>query len=109
MNAQAQVVEMLEASGWVASGFTAQQQVRIPTVRNPLYGKSGGELATFGGRSKFEKPGTEYKCTVGPRTVFFYKPLKVKPVLRTQSHVEPLDQSYTKDLAHVKEIIERLI
>ena len=109
MSNQEKAIELLEASGWREAGFTATQQVRIPTVRNPIYGGTGGEIRTFGGRAKFEKPGTPYRCTVGKQTVFFYKPLEKKPALRTQSHVEALDQSYTKDLEHIKEIIERLI
>lgn len=109
MSAQEEVVKMLEAAGWKEAGFTATQKVRIPTTRVPLYGKSGGELATFGGRAKFEKPGTPYRCTVGARTVFFYKPAERKPILRGRgSNVDALDQSYTKDLEHIKEILERL-
>lgn len=65
------VIELLNASGFVADGFTDSQTVRIPTVRSPVFGGIGGELATFGGRRRFKRD--SLKVTVGKRTTYFYR------------------------------------
>ena len=66
------ILEVLESAGFVPAGHTDQQTVRIPTSRSPVYGRTGGELATFGGRQRFVKPGTDMRVTVGKRTVYVY-------------------------------------
>jgi hypothetical protein len=67
------VVDFLLGSGWAADGHTDSQTVRVGTSKVPIYGKTGGELRTFGGRERFVKTGTEWKVTVGTRTVNFYR------------------------------------
>ena len=64
------VISTLLENGWVENGRTVSEQVRIPTSRSPIFGKCGGELATFGGRLRFVKGNR--KCTVGKRTTYFY-------------------------------------
>lgn len=68
-----EVIDLLLKSGFVPDGTTETQIVRIPTKRSPLYGKSGGELATMGGRQRFMKPQTKIKATVGKRTTAIYR------------------------------------
>jgi hypothetical protein len=67
------VVDFLLGSGWAEDGHTDTQTVRIGTSKVPIYGKTGGELRTFGGRQRLAKTGTEWKVTVGTRTVNFYR------------------------------------
>ena len=69
---QAEAIAILLAAGFQPHGETASQTVRIPTVRAPVYGGIGGELATFGGRPRFVKPGTTLRVTVGKVTTCFY-------------------------------------
>lgn len=70
--AMASVIDLLLASKFTQNGHTREEIVRIPTSKSPLLGKSGGELAKFGGRQRFGKPGTNIKATVGSRTTYFY-------------------------------------
>ena len=65
------IIQWLLDNGWSADGQTITETVRIPTVRSPVFGGIGGELATFGGRQRFRK-GNQF-CTVGKRTVNFYE------------------------------------
>lgn len=65
------VLKVLESNGWTADGRTASKSVRIPTRKSPLYGKSGGELRTTGGRVRYAKGGR--RVTVGPRSTCFYE------------------------------------
>ena len=67
------IVDALTRAGFVAAGQTAQEIVRVPTVRSPLYGNTGGERRTFGGRQRYTKPGTNVRVTIGPRTVNVYR------------------------------------
>ena len=69
----ASALDTLLAAGFIPDGQTRQQQVRIPTRRSPVYGLSGGELATLGGRQRLALPGTCVKATVGPRTLALYR------------------------------------
>ncbi len=69
-NSMELVISALLENGWAENGRTISEQVRIPTSRSPVFGKSGGELATFGGRLRFAKENR--KCTVGKRTTYFY-------------------------------------
>jgi DNA polymerase-3 subunit epsilon len=71
--ALAAALNALLAAGFVPDGHTLQEQVRIPTSRSPVYGQSGGELATLGGRQRLALPGTNVKATVGPRTLALYR------------------------------------
>lgn len=70
-DATGEVETLLTAHGFAADGFTDSQTVRIPTVRAPVFGGIGGELATFGGRKRFARNGL--KVTVGKRTTYFYR------------------------------------
>lgn len=67
------VIEMLIKTGWIADGATREEMVRVPTFKSPLLGRGGGELRTFGGRTRFLRPGTNRKVTVGIRTTVFYR------------------------------------
>lgn len=48
-------------------------------MASPVYGATGGELRTFGGRARFELPGTDRRATVGPQTVSLYEVRDRKP------------------------------
>lgn len=72
MSASERIVEWLESLGFVEDGRTATQEVRIPTTRSPVFGRTGGERRTFGGRLRFRLPNTNIRATVGPRTVNVY-------------------------------------
>lgn len=71
--AMAAVIDLMLASGFRPDGETHQETVRVPTKDSPLYGRSGGQLATFGGRQRFAKDGTTVKATVGIRTTAIYR------------------------------------
>lgn len=63
----------LEGLGFVPDGSTPEATVRVPTVKAPVYGKSGGKLTTFPGRERWSHTGhPALRCTVGPRTVNLY-------------------------------------
>jgi hypothetical protein len=66
------IIEVLLQAGLVPDGQTAQEHVRIPTMRSPVFGGIGGERRTFGGRERYRKPGTPLRVTVGLRTVNVY-------------------------------------
>lgn len=68
-------IAALEQAGFVDDGETRSETVRIGTTKSPILnrGKSGGEIRTFGGRKRLKLPGTQWKVTVGKRTVCFYK------------------------------------
>lgn len=69
----ADVIQALLDAGFEPDGLTKEQIVRIPTRNSPLFGKTGGELAKFGGRQRFAKTGTSVKATVGARTTAIYR------------------------------------
>lgn len=69
-NVQAAMAVLLDA-GFVPDGTTRTDTVRVPTQASPVYGGSGGELATFGGRQRLARG--MLKATVGPRTVALYR------------------------------------
>jgi len=71
--AMGQVVDVLLDAGFIPDGKTHEEIVRLPTLNNPPLGQSGGELAKFGGRRRFARPGTTIRATVGPRTTFLYR------------------------------------
>lgn len=93
-----EVIEMLEAHGFVADGFTDTQHVRIPTTRAPVFGGIGGELATFGGRKRFAR--NNLKVTVGKRTTYFYRV--------TNKQLDPNfgKRFQTKDLDGIRSFLE---
>lgn len=62
---------ILTEFGFVPDGATEQQQVRIPTVKNPVFGGVGGERRTFGGRTRFAKG--DLRATVGKITTCIYR------------------------------------
>ncbi len=86
-----QIVHVLLAAGWLEDGQTASDTVRIPTQRSPVFGGSGGELRTIGGRRRFRNG--ERFCTVGPRTVNFYR--------RGKNGPEQMEQVNSRDIAGV--------
>lgn len=71
--AKAAAIQALLDAGFAPDGETPTETVRVPTRNSPLFGKSGGELATFGGRLRFSKAGTDIKATVGTRTTYLYR------------------------------------
>lgn len=71
--AMGEVIQALLDNGFDPDGHTQEQIVRVPTRKSPLFGKSGGELAKFGGRQRFVKTGTNIKATVGARTTALYR------------------------------------
>lgn len=71
--AMSEVIAALAAAGFVSDGATREESVRVPTSHSPLYGTSGGEIATFGGRQRFVMTGTNIKATVGKRTTAIYR------------------------------------
>lgn len=64
---------VLSAAGFVPDGATREETVRVPTRKSPVFGGVGGELKTLGGRTRFKLPGTDFRATVGPRTVSVYR------------------------------------
>lgn len=69
----ASAIDALLGAGFEPDGKTREEIVRVPTQGSPLLGRSGGELAKFGGRRRFTKAGTNVKVTVGPRTTAIYR------------------------------------
>jgi len=63
-----EVVTTLLDLGFSPAGETAEQIVRIPTMRSPVYGGLGGERRTLGGRARYALPGADLRVTDGPRT-----------------------------------------
>ena len=61
------------AAGFVPDGATTEQTVRIPTSHSPVFGATGGELRTLGGRSRYVLPGSDVRITIGPRTTNVYR------------------------------------
>lgn len=68
-----QVIACLLDAGFSPDGQTQVEQIRVPTKASPVFGLSGGSLATFGGRMRFVKAGTRIKATVGKRTTAIYE------------------------------------
>lgn len=67
--------QILTAAGYVPAGETHQEAVRMGTSASPVYGGTGGEVRTFGGRARFELPGTDRRATVGTQSVSLYRVL----------------------------------
>lgn len=68
-----EVLKRLSAAGLVEDGSTRTEHARVPTKDSPVFGQSGGQLATFGGRMCLAKEGTRIKATVGERTTAIYE------------------------------------
>ena len=98
------MLALLGEEGFVPDGDTRTETVRVPTMRSPVFGGSGGELHSFGGRQRLRKPGTDLCVTVGPRTTFLYRALgggKVESIFHERtSELEP---------AVVREAIKRAL
>lgn len=101
-----QVLLALYEAGFVQDGVTRQETVRVPTRTSPLYGHSGGELRTFGGRQRFMLPGTSYRATVGKRTTALYRVLVSNSPL--EHGVEMLAALDTKDLPAVQNALAQI-
>lgn len=86
--------DILGECGWIPAGTTSTETVRIPTTRSPVFGGMGGELRTFGGRSRFQK--MNWFVTVGPRTVNFYK--------RAADGPAGMIQAKTSDVVRIREL-----
>jgi len=67
-----EVITTLLELGFAPAGSTAEQIVRIPTMRSPVYGGMGGERRKLGGRARYALPDTDLRVTVGPRTTNVY-------------------------------------
>ncbi len=67
-----EIVSTLLDLGFMPAGETREEIVRIPTTRSPIYGGTGGERRTLGGRDRYALPGTDLRVTVGPRTTNVY-------------------------------------
>lgn len=67
-----EVITTLLDLGFAPAGETAEQIVRIPTMKSPVYGGLGGERRKIGGRARYALPGTDLRVTVGPRTTNVY-------------------------------------
>jgi hypothetical protein len=72
-HAIADAIGTLEAYGFEANGHTPKETVRVSTAKSPVYGSSGGELRTLGGRMRFCRPGTDFRATVGKLTTYLYR------------------------------------
>lgn len=72
-DAKRRIVALLLDAGWQPAGETRLERVRLSTARSPVHGGIGGEAREFGGRARFELPGTDRRATVGARTVSFYR------------------------------------
>jgi hypothetical protein len=101
--ALASVIDLLLAAKFIQNGHTREEIVRIPTAKSPLLGKSGGELAKFGGRQRFEKSGTNIKATVGIKTTYFYFVQGVG-----EGSVKGIATHNTKDIEAIKSTIASL-
>jgi hypothetical protein len=71
--AMGEVIQALLDAGFRPDGHTQVLIVRVPSRSSPVFGRTGGELAKFGGRQRFAKPGTTVKSTVGARTTAIYR------------------------------------
>lgn len=67
------VSALLQEYGWRPNGITRREAVRISTIKSPVFGGIGGELAIFGSRTRLALPETDIKVTIGKRTVNFYR------------------------------------
>jgi len=87
------IIQMLQGRGWILDGETRAETVRVPTMRAPVsnHGKSGGELRTFGGRTRLAKD--DRRVTVGARTTCFYRLKGKEPV--------DFDRVSTKDIESI--------
>jgi hypothetical protein len=94
--AKAAVIQSLLDHGFEPDGETRTEIVRIPTSSSPMYGKSGGELAKFGGRLRFAKKGTDIKATVGDRTTVLYHYASKLDGVKGIAHLP------TKDIENIK-------
>jgi hypothetical protein len=99
------VFDALKAAGFIEDGHTVTHHVRIGTAKNPVYGGLGGKAATFGGRQRFVRPGTQIKATVGPRTTNFYL---VGERVGGRNKIDDLGSTTTSDLDKINEIIAAL-
>lgn len=102
--ALAAALDALLAAGFIPDGRTRQEHVRIPTSKLPVYGQSGGELATLGGRQRLALPGTSVKATVGPRTLALYR-VKVGGLGGAEG-IATLD---TSDLAGIEQALAGIV
>jgi hypothetical protein len=87
---------ILTSLGFVEDGVTDKTTVRVHSLKAPIISGIGGELRTFGGRSRYRLSArmsglsTDVHATIGPRTVNLY-------VLRREG-IEFLANYQTADL-----------
>lgn len=71
--AMADTIQILLAAGFKPDGQTRIEHVRVPTKESPILGGTGGVIASFGGRERYTKEGTDIRATVGLRTTSIYR------------------------------------
>lgn len=92
------VINLLSEKGFCASGKTRAESVKFVTVNSYPF---AGKVATFGGRERFELPETDWKVTVGKRTVYFYQSGK--------GAAAGGQQFQTRDLEEITNFVENLV
>jgi hypothetical protein len=99
---KAQIIVILTRHGLVPDGQTAVERVRIPTARSPVFGGIGGEARDFGGRTRYAKPGTNLRVTVGPRTTNVYRVLggRTEFVANLKTSDPDFENQLTKAVCH---------
>lgn len=65
------VLQALGDHGFTPNGHTLAESMRVPTSRAPVFGGIGGEIRTFGGRTRYSRG--EWRCTIGPRITAVYR------------------------------------
>jgi hypothetical protein len=90
------ILTLLEL-GFLPAGETAEQVVRIPTMHVPVYGRSGGERRTLGGRARYTLAGTDLRATVGPRTTNLYFSRDGKTEFVLNAHTRNLTRTELQD------------
>lgn len=90
------IADTLQKFGWSPAGETRSEIVIVPTSKSPRFGNCGGELREFKGRQRFQL--RRCFCTVGPRTVNFYRV--------ENGQAGPLCQARSNDLDRVAWLAE---
>lgn len=94
------VIGLLTERGWLEDGKTDVETIRMGTSRVPIYGKTGGELRSFGGRLRMVLPGTAFRATIGARTTNIYSVV--------EGEIDQFKGFYTKEFEAIKMEVERV-